>query len=310
MEVLIDAGANVDAINNITGATPLHCAIQSSKVPEKRVQVVRLLLERGKANASLGDSKGAIPYDYCGEQDFELKQLLRPATPPIFQAIANQDLNKAREILHQQPSAVESQYFSKSPLVYLIDRFIDQANNNNDEQKLIQLEIMEMLLQNGSDPNVSAPASFDDPSSMQGTEPSDPPLYQIFSALKETFQSDPEGDKILTRAASILLEHGATPTEAAQFLAHDAARRGKTDFLAFLVRTLKMDINTPGRQGLTPMHFAARSGQTKTVQFMLESYPELDLHRKDDQGKSALDYAIANHREESVRLLQEKMSSN
>ena len=81
VEILLDAGANVNATNKITGATPLHCAIQSSKAPDKRKEVILLLLSKGKANASLGDSYGSIPYDYCDDDDTDLKDLLQPIVP-------------------------------------------------------------------------------------------------------------------------------------------------------------------------------------------------------------------------------------
>jgi ankyrin repeat protein len=82
VRVLIDLGAKVNTKNKISGATPLHCAVQSTKAASKRLQVIDLLLEKGKADVSLRDKSGAIPLYYCREGDDELIRSLRPAPAP------------------------------------------------------------------------------------------------------------------------------------------------------------------------------------------------------------------------------------
>ena len=314
VEVVIDAGANVDAKNKITGATPLHCAIQSSKAPEKRVDVVRLLLERGKADVAIEDSFGKVPYDYCNEDDnndVELKELLRPVIPPIFKALLEQDFEQAQTILQQQPSAVETRHLSKTPLLLVVDFLLE---NKNESEPC--LNMLEMLLKHGAKADAPATDNRNAEFQLPQGEEVDPPLHQFCCALKEAYRLDSNAaasvaaQRTLSRAAQLLLEHGAQPTEATQFLVHDAARRGNERFLDFMVITVKIDINTPGRQGMTPLHFAARSGQTQMVQFMLQSYPDLNVAVKNDQGKSALDAAVANNQLEIVRLLEEKLSAS
>ncbi|KAI2492480.1 hypothetical protein MHU86_22060 [Fragilaria crotonensis] len=305
VEALIDAGANVDAKNNITGATPLHCAIQSSKAPEKRLDVVRLLVERGKANPSIGDSHGSIPYDYCDEDDTDLKQLLLPVIPPIFKALLDHDVDQAQMILQEQPSAVEARHLSKTPLLVAVDLLME------DNESESYLHMLEILLQHGANPDAAATVDRGGHLQLPQGDEVDPPLYQVCCALKDAYRSDSRAAAvlILSRAAQMLVEHGACPTEATLFLVHDAARRGNVRFLDFMVTTLKIDINTPGRQGMTPLHFAARSGQTQMVQFLLQSYPDLNVAITDDQGKSPLDFATANNKVEIVQLLQEKLSA-
>lgn len=46
------------------------------------------------------------------------------------------------------------------------------------------------------------------------------------------------------------------------------------------------------------------------VQFMLQSYAELNVAITDDQDKSPLDAAAANNKMEIVQLLQEKLNAS
>jgi ankyrin repeat protein len=295
VELLIDLGAKVNAKNQITGATPLHCAIQSSKAPEKRVQVIQLLLEKGKADVSLGDSSGAIPLEYCSEDDDELMQLLQPVAPPIVTAIQDKQVEQVESILREDPAAAESRYLSQTPLLLVVDQLLE----TND---VTHIQIMEILLKHGADPHTSS-------MSHAAAEESHPPLYLICTALRDAHRSsNHEVIATLTAAARILFEYGARPTtESTQFLLHDAARRGYIPFLDFLVTTLNMDINTPGRQGMTPLHFAARSGQTKMVQHLLQTYPDLNRTAKDDRNQTPLDAAKANDKNDIVVLLEQRM---
>jgi ankyrin repeat protein len=82
VKLLIELGANANVKSHISGATPLHCAVQSDTTPEKRIQIIQLLLEKGKADASLRDTPGALPFDYCREDDGELLELLQPVRAP------------------------------------------------------------------------------------------------------------------------------------------------------------------------------------------------------------------------------------
>jgi ankyrin repeat protein len=54
MHLLIELGANANVKSHISGAAPLHCAVQSDKAQEKRIQMIQLLLEKGKARRVVG----------------------------------------------------------------------------------------------------------------------------------------------------------------------------------------------------------------------------------------------------------------
>ena len=101
----------------------------------------------------------------------------------------------------------------------------------------------------------------------------------------------------------MLKEHGAAVPQPTVKLLHDATRRGMIPMTRFLVETLKVDPNARGRQGMTPIQFAARSGQKAMVEHLLSNYA-IDLSIKDDRGKTALDAAKANNKTEIVDLLE------
>ena len=89
---------------------------------------------------------------------------------------------------------------------------------------------------------------------------------------------------------------------------HTAARKGLAPAVEFWIRELQVDPNIKGRQGLTPLHFAARSGKTQVVELLFRLNDELDLgldiNQVDDRGKTALDAAIANGKGDIVELIE------
>jgi ankyrin repeat protein len=288
-ELLIDAGANVNAKNSITGATPLHSAIQSSKAPTKRVQIVRLLIERGKADSSITDFSGVVALDYCAEEDdVELKQLLQPRMPPLVKAILDSDIAMVDSLVKDKPSILESKFMSKSPLQITLEKLQSETSNSS------HLKVLEILLYNG--------ASIDEPREQIDE---DSFLFKVCDAIKEAFiSSDKPAIDSLSNCARLLHKFGAHLAPRTQQLMHDAARRGNADFFDFMTKDLLIDINTPGRQDMTPLHFAARSGRVEMVQHLLLTYPSINVMAKDNRGKTALDAARSNNKMDVISLLE------
>ena len=58
------------------------------------------------------------------------------------------------------------------------------------------------------------------------------------------------------------------------------------------------------RQDMTALHFAARSGQSAVVAYLL-SIPTIDAMQRDDRGKTALQAAAANGHDTIVDMLRQ-----
>jgi ankyrin repeat protein len=290
LELLIGLGANVNVKNQIAGATPLHCAVQSNKAPEKRMQMVQLLVQKGKADLSLRDKLGALPLVYCREDDGNLMELLRPMTPPIFMAIQDKNVDQLESILREDPTAVVARYVLQTPLQLVVDQLLETYD-------MTQVQMLEILLKHGADPHKPSINHAVSKTPKQ-------PLHNICKALRNAHCAfHDEAIQMLTKGAQILYDRGAHADKSTQEMLHEAASQGCIPFLDFLVTILKIDINTRDGQGMTPLHFAARTGQTIMVQHLLQTYPSLNRAAKDDQNQTPVDVAKANGKSEIVPLL-------
>jgi len=307
VEILLELGANVHATNQITGATPLHCAVQGTKRGTKvnRVATVQLLLDGG-ANPSMGDLFGSIAFEYTDEEDVELRELLKPVIPPIFIAIDDGDVGKVEELLKADKTIVNSRFRTKTPLLKVVGGLLSEEDEGDEAEAIDsekQVQILKLLLDHGGDPNASLTADRGG-HLMPQEEPEDPPLHQVCLALKEAFRSKNEKRiQLLEQIGQILKQGGAKLSPQTSQLLHDAARRSMTPMAAFLVDKLGVDPNTKGRQGMTPLQFAARSGKTDMVKLLLSHY-NIDLSIKDDRGQTALDAAKVNGKTEIVSILE------
>jgi ankyrin repeat protein len=338
--ILLQHGANVHAANTITGATPLHACAQSSKASKSsRLQdqwdCIDLLLTLGKANPSMGDFYGSIPMDYVVLDDnggAALMELLQPTVPIIFQYTMehsdpskdNNNIPKLKALVASDASVVHARHLGLTPLLKLVD---DICNNNNDDNDLqsIRLQKLEILLQAGADPNhtptMRRNGHFE---SVNPEPPAQGSLQRVCHQLAEAYpkkkakaNTNPkdDNDSLTTtishfqQAAVLLAHHGAVlsltdsdSTTNSQSL-HDAARRNLVEWATFLIETLRVDPNTRGRQGMTPLQFAARSGKVEMVTYLL-TLPTIHPALTDDRGQTPLDAAKANQKDDVVRLLE------
>jgi len=87
-ELLEYDGCDVDYVNRIEGATPLHLAVKIEQ-PELRALIVDSLLDAG-ANTHMKDKEGQVPLDYVPEDDTETRNAFRRYQ--VQQSISKNDI--------------------------------------------------------------------------------------------------------------------------------------------------------------------------------------------------------------------------
>jgi ankyrin repeat protein len=225
-------------------------------------------------------------------------KLLQVKVPPVFVAIQNENVQELERILKEDASVVQSRHDSLTPLLYVVDMLVKDSGDRHD----VCYEMMRLLLQHGkADPNVTPTANRNGHLNVQ-QDPGDTALHRICVALKEDLYQGNNGD-FKKSAALLLYEYNAIVPPATEQLLHDAARRNQLEFCHFLIKDLKISPNVKGRQGMTPLQFAARSGKTEMVVFFL-SQEGIDVDIQDDRGQTALDAARVNDKEDIVVLLE------
>ena len=312
VQALLECGANPNAANTLTGATPLHCAIQSSKATsfERLLQTVQLLLDAG-ADPSQRDFFARTPAEYCPNGDDALLDLLLmqvPVPPSVFTAIQNKDTQLLESMLNEDATVVQSRHERLTPLLYVASTLIKECQDGDCRAAVVHEEMMRLLLKRGADPNETPTADRSGHWTAQ-QDPGAPALHRICVALKEDDVNDPihykERRQRLQSAARLLhADYNAHVSPATEQLLHEAARRNQLHLATFLVQDLKISPNVKGRQGMTPLQFAARSGKTEMVEFLL-GVEGIDVDFQDDRGQTALDAARVNGKDEIVALLEQ-----
>jgi len=84
----------------------------------------------------------------------------------------------------------------------------------------------------------------------------------------------------------------------------DACANGYTEIVKLLLNDNRVDINKANNDGKTPFHGACYYGKTEVVKYLLESGREIDIKKKDKDGKSALDYARQERHIDIVKLIE------
>lgn len=196
----------------------------------------------------------------------------------------------------------------------------DTADVDNELVK--RIKIVELLLKHGSEVDV---CSKDEENSHSTS------LYKICEALSTNYMlsgNDLESTNqkkeafdvcsSLEQMALLLIKYGAKLSPKVSRLMHDAARRGNIRTVQFWIEGLGISPNYQGRQGLTVLHFACRSGRSDIVGYLLSidytsdnggnSGSVVDINMKDVSGKTAMDYAIINKKPDIVDMLQSVQS--
>ncbi|KAL7533532.1 hypothetical protein ACHAXR_008234 [Thalassiosira sp. AJA248-18] len=310
MEVLINAGANVNAQNQIAKTTPLICAIkgtfQSFKETHiRRIQCVKLLLEAG-ADGKLCDNRGKDAFD------------------SIDDAIRESHMRKMGNIeeeMGEMRKALESAGMNKSPLGRCIeavdvrgvkdclagcgedgdtedtgDTGDTEDTGEDDNDAVTQVDLNKGL-------RASVEKFVDESNTDSGAYNSLRDII-ICSAYSRAPREELASATVAAEIIQDLLAHGAKVGSCSMDLLPSASHRGNIQSVEFLTKSVGIDPNFRGRQGMTSAILASRSGKTDIVKLLL-ALDSLDLSIVDDAGKSAIDYATANGKEEIVGLLEE-----
>lgn len=294
VQVLLDAGANPNVHNAITGATPLHCSIQSNKAGslERQIETVQALVRAG-ADPSRGDFFGSTPAEYCEREEAALLELLQVEVPPVFVCIQEANVQELERILQEDASVVQSRLESMTPLLHVVNMLTEQQHSNE------CYEMMKLLLEHGAAANDAPTAERHGHLNIQ-EDPGDASLHRICMALKNDFCRE----NLYNAALLLKQQYHATVSPCTQLLLHDAARRNQLEFVTFLIQELDVNINIQGRQGMTALQFAARSGKLEMVELLLNQ-EGIDVSIQDDRGQTALDAARVNNKDDIVALFEQ-----
>jgi ankyrin repeat protein len=273
---LVELGANVNAQNNLTGATPLHMVAQSNKATiDARLQVIDILIDGG-AHPDQMDKYGSLPFQLVEssnegkELDDDTKRLLaklRPQQPKIHKAIMDRNTSTLEKILSDNSSDANVIFQGQTPLSFAISNLLESVTNvtssSNDTIQILQ-SIIKILLTKGADPNCALADTTD------VADEKEPVLHKLVSTLRECDRAI-ENDvtkqtiTILRNVIDLLFQAGVIISNDTKLLLHQAARFNECTFATYLLTVLQIDPNMKGRQGMTPLHFAARSGKVEML---------------------------------------------
>jgi len=300
VQALVEKGANVNAQNDMTGATPLHMVAQSHKATlERRIQTVEILVAHG-ARVDQADHYETLPvqtlYQMLGDEGApdELTQTLiaklQPSRPALHEALVERNVSKLQELLEQDASLSNQAYQGKTPVEVTVDDLIQAVQNEEEKggdndngekkNKEVLVTMLQILLQHGGDANGASESGSAARVLAAGGDVVEPPLHKVVCALRDCYNQHPPSSSLsdpddpdsssaatfLEQVVGLLTAAGSRVTPETAQLLHQAARRGEVALARFLVESsLHLDVNLPGRHGMTPLQFAARSGQVEMV---------------------------------------------
>jgi ankyrin repeat protein len=278
VQALVELGANVNAQNRLTGASPLHMAAQSHKATiDARLKVTEILIGAG-ARCEQTDNYGSMPLNLLqsstegNDVDEKTKLLLdrlRPSQPMIHEAVNGRNISLLETLLSDDSNDVNEIFQNETPLSRVIRIFVEEVSaSSNETNETAIVPMMKMLLKRGADPNcLIVEASTGAPEEVA----KEAALHKLACTLRDIYRTNQQtelaGRKIemIHGVVNLLIEYGSNIPMDTILLLHQAARLNECSFATFLLDKLHIDPNTKGRQGMTPLHFAARSGKLEML---------------------------------------------
>jgi ankyrin len=283
------------------GMTPLLYASRDG-----RMETVRMLLDAG-ADINLRDANDITP---------------------LIAAITNNHPDVARYLIERGADIKAADWYGRTPLwaaVETRDMDLDNATFENSIDRAPFLELIQVLLERGADPNARTKEV--------------PPVRNDFLRITASLSwVDFTGQTPFITAAlagdltvmKLLLKHGADPniptfagTTALMAAAgvnwvvdqtYDEGQAALLDAVKLCVE-LGLDVNAVNSMGLTAMHGAANRGSDEIIKYLASIGAKLDV--KDKEGRTPLTWAegvfLATHparpKPKSIALIKQLMAA-
>jgi ankyrin repeat protein len=257
------------------GLTPLLYAVRDG-----RLEVARRLVEAG-ADVDRGDANGITP---------------------LISAITNNHVDVARFLIDRGADIRAADWYGRTPLWAAVETRnmdVDNATFVNSIDRAPFLELIQLLLERGADPNVR----------MKEVPPIRRAFLRItgslswvdFTGQTPFLTASLAGDVAVMR---LLLKYGADPhiptfagTTALMAAAgvnwvfdqtFDEGQDALLDAVE-LCYELGMDVNAVNSMGLTALHGAANRGSDEIIRFLVEKGARIDV--KDKEGRTPMTWA-------------------
>ena len=288
VRILIDAGANVNDVNN-EGKTPLHIAVSMG-----HAEIVKFLIEN-RAGLYIEDSEGKTPVDYS--VDGEIRTILKKKMIIIafFKAVAAGRFSEVREVLEVAYQLIGNIYLivnsvnlkGKTPLhvaalkgytdivKYLVENGTDINISDNEGKTPLRnaafhghIDIVRYLVENG--------ASFNVVDDKGRTALCNAVFRGRTDVVKYLVENDPDSH---VNAKYVSIGHSL----------HRAVFEGRINIVRFLVYK-GADVNDVNNEGKTTLHIAVSMGHTEIVKFLIEN--RSGFYIEDSEGKTPVDYSV------------------
>lgn len=222
--------------------------------------------------------------------------------PPVLMAITNDHVDVARFLIDRGAEINVVDWYGRTPLWAAVEARnmdVDNGNFENGVDRAPLLELIQVLLERGADPNTQTKEA--PPIRRQMLRVTGTLAWVDFTGQTPFITASLAGDLPVMR---LLLEYGADPyvttfggTTALMAAAgmnwvvdqtFDEGPKALLEAVKFCYE-LGMDVNAVNSMGLTAVHAAANRGSDDIIQFLVEKGARLDV--KDKEGRTPLTWA-------------------